>query len=47
MDNGHVYGDKFDSALEDFRARFEELLGNANGWALRFFECCPFSDLGA
>lgn len=31
MDNGHVYGDKFDSALEDFRARFEELLGNANG----------------
>ncbi|EDR06024.1 uncharacterized protein LACBIDRAFT_329249 [Laccaria bicolor S238N-H82] len=31
MDNGHVYGDKFDSALEDFRALFEELLGNANG----------------
>jgi len=31
MDNGHVYGDKFDSALEGFRARFEELLGNANG----------------
>ncbi|KIJ98882.1 hypothetical protein K443DRAFT_103221 [Laccaria amethystina LaAM-08-1] len=33
MDNGHVYGDKFDSALEGFRARFEELLGNANGLA--------------
>lgn len=31
MDNGHVYGDRFDSALEDFRARFEDLLGNANG----------------
>ena len=36
MDNGHVYGDKFDSALEEFRARFEELQGNANGCGLHF-----------
>jgi len=25
MDNGHVYGDKFDLVLEEFRAQFEEL----------------------
>ncbi|TFK38440.1 hypothetical protein BDQ12DRAFT_605620, partial [Crucibulum laeve] len=31
MDNGHVFGDKHNEALETFRRRFEELLGNANG----------------
>jgi len=31
MDHGHVVGDEFDRELENFRRRFEELLGNANG----------------
>jgi len=31
LDNGHATGDKFSRELDRFRARFEELLGNANG----------------
>ncbi|KAG6906785.1 hypothetical protein DXG01_012118 [Tephrocybe rancida] len=31
MDYGHTLGDTYDKELEDFRRRFEELLGNANG----------------
>ncbi|KAK0447413.1 uncharacterized protein EV420DRAFT_1568662 [Desarmillaria tabescens] len=31
MDHGHNTGHEFDSQLENFRRRFEELLGNANG----------------
>lgn len=31
MDRGHVAGGEEDHALEEFRRRFEELLGNANG----------------
>ncbi|KAG7442201.1 uncharacterized protein BT62DRAFT_973974 [Guyanagaster necrorhizus] len=31
MDHGHDTGHQFDSQLENFRRRFEELLGNANG----------------
>ncbi|KAK0200376.1 hypothetical protein DFS33DRAFT_150169 [Desarmillaria ectypa] len=31
MDHGHSTGHEFDSQLENFRRRFEELLGNANG----------------
>ena len=34
MDRGHITGNSEDSALEGFRKRFEELLGNANGWVL-------------
>ena len=33
MDYGHVLGDKYDDELHRFRDRFEELLGNANGYA--------------
>jgi len=33
MDNGHVVGDEFDEELAAKRRRFEELLGNANGYA--------------
>lgn len=34
MDQGHTVGDKYDSKLDGFRSRFEELLGgNANGFA--------------
>lgn len=32
MDFGHTLGDKYDQDLENFRRRFEELLGNANGY---------------
>ncbi|KAG6844986.1 hypothetical protein H0H87_001929 [Tephrocybe sp. NHM501043] len=31
MDHGHTLGDKYDGELGEFRHRFEELLGNANG----------------
>ncbi|KAG6840229.1 hypothetical protein C0991_008058 [Blastosporella zonata] len=31
MDHGHTLGGSFDNELEEFRRRFEELLGNANG----------------
>jgi len=32
MDYGHVQGDKYDDELNGLRNRFEELLGNANGY---------------
>lgn len=32
LDHGHVTGDKFDKELDIFRGRFEELLGNGNGY---------------
>jgi len=32
MDRGHIVGDEFDEELEAKRRRFEELLGNANGY---------------
>ena len=32
MDHGHVTGNQFDEDLIGFRHRFEELLGNVNGW---------------
>lgn len=31
MDYGHITGTGQDAQLEEFRRRFEELLGNANG----------------
>ena len=31
MDHGHVLGNKHDRELENFRLRFEELLGNMSG----------------
>lgn len=31
MDRGHITGNAEDEALDGFRRRFEELLGNANG----------------
>lgn len=33
MDKGHIVGDEFDGELDAKRRRFEELLGNANGYA--------------
>jgi len=33
MDHGHITGPDFDHDLEEKRRRFEELLGNANGYA--------------
>ena len=33
MDHGHVVGTEFDDELISKRRRFEELLGNANGYA--------------
>jgi hypothetical protein len=30
LDHGHVSGDKHDTEISRFRARFEELLGNIN-----------------
>ena len=32
MDHGHVLGDKYDDELFRFRNRFEELLGNGDGY---------------
>jgi hypothetical protein len=34
MDHGHVTGNEFDDDLIGFRHKFEELLGNPNGWVL-------------
>ena len=34
LDHGHTIGNQFDEQLIGFRRRFEELLGNANGWVI-------------
>ena len=36
LDYGHATGGQFYKELENFRGRFEELLGNANGYDLFF-----------
>jgi hypothetical protein len=37
MDYGHLPGREFDSELDRLRRKFEELLGNANGWVFFFW----------
>ena len=49
MDHGHTIGDEFDHILKAKRSRFEELLGNANGYVkiISLIYCqCPYLHSG-
>jgi hypothetical protein len=39
-DHGDYVGHDHDDQLEKFRQRFEELLGNANGWLFPVYYVC-------
>lgn len=45
MDFGHLFGSDHDEQLETLRRRFEELLGNANGYVSLHILCHTFHGL--
>jgi hypothetical protein len=48
MDHGHEYGtpeNKLDITLNELRKRFEELLGNADGYVILRLRCSDYVNL--